>query len=244
MNLPDPKGYTDGVKFFLDCHKVVLHNCAELSKLLDGAEAHGVFQSFASHPEWESLFHFFTVDIGRHERDETDLLFPVISERVPHMGFQQPDSTIRFLIEGHDVLGRHMNALVHDWEVFRSRTYDAATLGEAHVKHTAEDAAFIAAGRELVRLYKEHVALENERVYTVAEKVLSGEEKLELADRLRDVYGSEAVTGFYNFDEPQFTNPAYNIQFVPTEAVGGENLPEEEEEHDDEADIGGSKSLL
>ena len=243
MNLPDPKAYTDGVKFFLDCHKVVLHNCAELSDLLDDAEARGVYQSFASRPEWQSLFHFFTVDAVRHERDEDELLFPLVTPRVPHMGFQQPDSTIRFLIEGHDLLANQTNALLHDWKIFHSRTYDAATLGETHAKHTAEDAAFIANGRELVRLYREHVALENERVYSVAEKVLTGGEKLELADRLRDVYDSEAVTGFYNFDEPQFTNPAYNIQFVPTEAVGGEEIAPEEEETD-EADTSEGGILL
>ncbi len=242
MNLPDPKDYTNGLQFFIDCHKVVLHECAELSNMLDDAEAHGVFQSFASHPEWESLFHFFTVEAVRHESDETELLFPAIAPRVPHVGFQQPGSTIRFLIEGHEVLARETNALTHDWEVFRTHPPDAASLGEAHAKHTAEDANFISTGRELVRLYREHVALENERVYAVAEKVLIGEEKLELADLLRDRYDNEAVTAFYNFDEPQFTDPHFNAQFVPTEAIG-EN-PLEEEDEDDLADTSEGGILL
>ncbi len=234
VNLPDPKDYTDGVQFFFDTHKVVLHNCAELSKLLDDAEAHGVFQSFATHPEWESLFHFFTVDAARHERDEDELLFPAITARVPHMGFQQPDSPIRFLIEGHEILSQKVAALIHDWGVFRSRHYNPAELGTAHATHTTEDAQFITNGRELVRLYKEHVILENERVYAIAEKVLTGSEKLELADRLRDKYDQEATTSLYNYDEPQFTNPTYNVEFVPTEAVSDEDVPMEEDEADEE----------
>ena len=238
VNLPDPKDYTDGVLFFHDVHKIVLHNCAELNNLLDDANAHGVFQSFASHPEWESLFHFFTVDAVRHERDETDFLFPALQARVPHMGFQQPDSPIRFLIEGHDILSKKMETLVHDWEAFRSKSLDETALASAHAVHAAEDAAFIANGHELVKLYREHVKLEEERVYSVADKVLSGSEKLELADRLRDVYDNEAITSFFNFDEPQFTDTHYNAQFIPTEAIGEENLPEEEEEEgDEESDI-------
>ena len=235
MNLPDPKDYTNGLQFFVDCHKVVLHNCAELSRVLDDAEARGVFRSFAEQPEWETLFRFFTVDALRHEADETELLFPLLADRVPHVGFQQPGSTIRFLIEGHEVLARQTNVLLHDWEVFRSHPHDPVSLGEAHAKHTVEDATFIKTGRELVRLYREHVALENERVYAVAETVLSGEQKLLLADKLLDRYANEAVTAFYNFDEPQFTDPRYNAQVVPTEAIA--DPPETEEEEEDADDM-------
>jgi hemerythrin-like domain-containing protein len=230
VNLPDPKDYTDGVKFFRDTHIVVLHNCAELSRMLDDAEAKGVFQSFASHQEWESLFHFFTVDAPRHEHDEEEYLFPTIAARVPHVGFQQPDSPIRFLIEGHQVLARKTRALVHDWTIFRATPHDPASLGSAHATHTKEDANFIAVGRELVRQYREHIAIEDQRVYDVADKVLSIEEKLELADRLRDAYDNEAITSLINFDEPQFSDPHYNAQFIPTEAVGEETIEGEEEE--------------
>ncbi len=243
MNLPDPKNYTDGIQFFRDTHKVVLHHCSELSRMLDDAEAHGVFQSFASHPEWESLFHFFTVDAPRHERDEDEYLFPAVAARIPHVGFQQPDSPIRFLIEVHEVLARKTEALVHDWAVFRARSYDAASLGAAHATHTKEDTNFIATGRELVRLYREHIATEDQRIYSVAEKVLTGSEKLELADQLRNVYDNEAITSFYNFDEPQFTDPHYNAQFIPTEAIGEENVPLEEED-DDQADTSEGDILL
>lgn len=237
VNLPDPKDYTDGVKFFRDTHIVVLHNCAELNRMLDDAEALGVFQSFASHPEWESLFHFFTVDAPRHERDEDEYLFPAVAARIPRVGFQQPDSPIRFLIEGHEVLARKTTALVHDWTVFRSTPHDAASLGSAHATHTKEDTNFIATGRELVRLYREHIAIEDQRVYSVAEKVLSGEEKLELADRLRDVYDNEAITSLINFDEPQFTDPHYNAQFIPTEAVGNDAFDVDEDDDDEEDNL-------
>jgi hemerythrin-like domain-containing protein len=237
VNLPDPKDYTDGLQFFRDTHNVVLHNCAELSRMLDDAEALGVFQSFASHAEWESLFRFFTVDAPRHERDEEEFLFPAIAARVPHVGFQQPDSPIRFLIEGHQILAQKEEALVRDWAAFRAMPRDAASLGSAHAAHTAEDANFISRGHELVRLYREHIATEEQRVYAVAEKVLSGEAKLELADQLRDVYDNEAISSLIRFDEPQFSDPHYNAQFIPTEAVGDNTFDTEEDENEEEDNI-------
>ena len=106
-----------------------------------------------------------------------------------------------------------------------------------HAAHEAEDVRFIATGRELVRLYREHIALEEARVYSVADKVLSGEEKLEMMDRIREAYGNEGITGIFTFDEPRFSNPAYDIQYSPTEAISGETI-EPEEGEDDEADLG------
>ncbi len=236
MNLPDPQSYQDGIQYFHDTHKIILHECAELEELLSDAESQGVFQSFASRPEWNEVFDFFQKAAPRHEREEMALLFPAVATHVPHVGFQQPGSTIRFLTEGHEVLQRNMQTLVQDWEAFRNVTRDAASLGAAHATHTSEDARFIATGRELVRLYREHITLEESRVYTVAEKLMSGEEKLELIDQLREAYADEVVTSGFLFDEPRFSDPAYNVIHTPTEAIGEDSYGPEEEE-DDEDDI-------
>jgi hemerythrin-like domain-containing protein len=205
-----------------------------LEELLADAETRGVFQSFAARPEWDEVFNFFQKAAPRHERDEDDFLFPAVAARVPRMGFQQPDSTIRFLLEGHKRLERSMAPLIHDWEAFRNTPRDAASLDAAHATHSGEDARFVATGRELVRLYREHIAIEETRVYSVADKVLSGEEKLELIDRIREAYGNEEVTGIFNFDEPRFSNPAYDIIYAPTEAIAEEMIEPDEEEDDEE----------
>jgi hemerythrin-like domain-containing protein len=234
MNLPDPQHYQDGILFFHDTHKIILHECGELEELLADAQTRGVFQSFAARPEWNDVFDFFQKSAPRHERDEDDFLFPAVAARVPRMGFQQPDSTIRFLTEGHEMLLRRMAPLLKDWEAFRSVPRDVTALEAAHDMHEQEDARFIANCRELVRLYREHIALEETRVYSVADKVLSGEEKLELIDRIREAYGNEAVTGIFNFDEPRFSNPAYNVIYDPTEVIAEETLEPDEEEDDEE----------
>ncbi len=234
MNLPDPRSYQDGVRYFHDVHKIILQQCAELETLLADAESEGVFQSFATRPEWNEIFDFFQKAAPRHEREEELFLFPALATHVPRVGFQQPNSTIRFLNEGHEVLQRNMRMLVHDWEAFRNITRDAASLGDAHATHTSEDARFVATGRELVRLYREHISMEETRVYAVAEKLLSGTEKMELMDQIRESYADEIVTAGFMFDEPRFSNPDYNIAPTSTEAIGDDIIELDEDDDDDE----------
>lgn len=237
MNLPDPQQYQDGVLFLRDTHNIILYECAELEQLLADAQTRGVFQSFATRPEWNEVFGFFEKSAPRHERDEDEFLFPMLAAHVPRMGFQQPDLTIRFLIEGHQNLIRQMTPLVHDWEAFRTVHRDAEMLGGAHAAHAEEDARFVATGKEMIRLYREHIAIEETRVYSAADRLLSGEEKLEMMNRIREAYGNEGITGIFTFDEPRFSDPAYDIQYAPTEAISEETI-EPEEGEDDEADLG------
>jgi hemerythrin-like domain-containing protein len=236
MNLPDPQSYQDGVLYFHDTHKIILHECAELESLLADAESQGVFQSFATRPEWNDIFDFFQKAAPRHELEEDEFLFPAVAAHVPRVGFQQPGSTIRFLTEGHEVLQRNMEVLVHDWEAFRNILRDAASLGEAHATHSSEDARFIATGRELARLYREHISLEETQVYSIAGKLLSGVEKLELMDLIRESYADEVVTSGFVFDEPHFSDPAYNIVPSSTEAVSEDTFEPEEEMDEDDGD--------
>src|ERR1017187_1396504 len=121
MISPDPQHYTDCLKFLRDMHKVILHNCGELETLLADAEKEGVFASFAKKPEWNSIFVLFQNDAPLHERDEELFFFPALATKVPRVGFQQPKAPIRFLIEGHAIMQRQMDALEHDWKIFREQ---------------------------------------------------------------------------------------------------------------------------
>jgi hemerythrin-like domain-containing protein len=244
MISPEPNDYIDCVKFLRDMHKVILHHCALLETLLNDAEKEGVFASFATKPEWNSIFVFFQNDAPRHERDEERFFFPALAMRVSRVGFQQPNAPIRFLIEGHNVMQREMEGLVRDWKSFREQKRDSEEIASSHERHLAEDAAFIALGRVLVRLYREHIAREEERVYSVADKVLSGQERLMVMEEIRAAYGEEAVTEIPQFGEPRFSNSDYNVVYAPTEVIGEETMrTDEEEDEDNEDDFGGSDTL-
>ena len=239
MTLPDPSDYTDGMQFFRDTHKLVLRMCADLEPLLIDAEQNGVFPSFAAKPEWNDIFEFFLKAAPQHERDEEQFLFPLVIRKVPRVGFQQPEAPIHFLVEGHDVLQQEIVRLVKDWDAFRKKERDPKTLADHRSEHAAEDAAFIALGRELVSLYRDHVAVEEERVYSVADKVLTGTERLALIDAVREADGSEGTMPIMSFEPPQFSDPDYNI--IPehpensTEAISGASFePDEDEEIEEE----------
>ena len=232
MTLPEPSQYTDGVLFFHDMHKVVLHECAELEALLSDAEKNGVFASFSAKPEWKDVFAFFQKAAPIHERDEERFLFPLVIQRVPRMGFQQPDAPIHFLLEGHDIMQKGLEKLVMAWDAFLKKREEGKTSDPQ--KHAAEDAAFIAQGRELASLYRDHVAVEEQRVYSVAEKVLTGSDKLALRDALVDAHDNEAIMPVMQFETPVFTNSQYNITYDPTEAVSDAEFETEEDEDEEE----------
>ena len=233
MTLPDPKNYQNAVQFFHDMHKIVLHNAAELERLLADAEKNGVFRSFAANIEWEELFSFFTEIAPQHERDEERILFPALMPKIPRVGFQPPTAPIHFLVEGHEVMQAKTMRLLEDWQSFRhiDRTSD---LTDAHEKHQQEDAAFVAAGRELVALYREHVALEEERIYSLAEKVLNGAEKLALMDALRDEHDEETTTSMLTFDAPQFSDPHLRSEYETTDVRSDDTIDAEYEDEDEE----------
>lgn len=234
MTLPDPKNYSDAVAFFHDMHKIVLHSAAELERMLKDAEQNGVFKSFSSHNEWQELFYFFTEVAPQHERDEERILFPSLIAKIPRIGFQPPTAPIRFLIEGHEVLQAKTIRLLEDWQAFRNTNRPESNLAEAHAKHEAEDKAFIAAGYELAALYREHVKLEEERVYSVAEKLLSGSEKLELMEQLRQEHDEETTTTLLEFDTPQYSDPNLRRGYQVTDAQTHGAIEADFEDDDEE----------
>ena len=234
MDLPEPQNYTDGVAFFHDIHKVVLHTCAVLDGLLDDAAKEGVFPSFAAKPEWKGVFRFFEKVAPNHERDEEQFLFPALVAKLPRVGFQSADTPIRFLLEGHEVLQKKAIPLVRDWQDFLKKERDPRSLEASRERHAAEDADFIATGRELVRLYREHVATEETKVYNLADQILNADEKLALAEALQSQYGNERVTGIYEFEEPQYSDPKYGTQYV-TDAQAGNVLDAEYEDEEEDS---------
>jgi hemerythrin-like domain-containing protein len=215
MKLPDPSQYDDPIKFLRAIHGLVLQNSLELERLAADAEQRGVFASFASHPEWDDLLNFYTKAAPQHEKSEEEYLFPVLVRKLPRMGFQYEDSPIRFLVDGHDVLQARMIPLVSAWTQFKRKDRDAASLAASAGRHSDEDKQFVAVARELASLYRDHIKMEEDRVYTVADKMLGSDERVEIMAGLRSEYDNEAVTGSVYFDPPQFSNPQFDFVYRP-----------------------------
>jgi hypothetical protein len=213
MTLPDPATFQDPIAFLRAIHALVLRNSQELERLASDAEKNGVFKSFAQHPEWEDLFLFYSKAAPQHEKSEEDCLFPVLVRRIPRMGFQQPDSPIRFLIEGHEVMQSRMEPLVKAWMQFKRKQRDDASLARSAERHAKDDEAFCSVAKELAALYRDHVKMEEEKIYSVADGILDGSERAEILAGLRSMYDNEANTGVPTFGVPQFSNPNYTYVY-------------------------------
>lgn len=214
MTLPDPANFTDPIAFLRAIHAVVLRNSMELERLATDAATEGVFKSFAMHPEWEELLNFYTKAAPQHEKSEEDYLFPALVRRLPRIGFQQPDSPIRFLVEGHEVMQGRMESLVKAWRQFKRKDRDSASLDASAHRHSADDADFVSIAKELASLYRDHVKTEEEKVYSVADGMFDAEERAEMLDGIRSMYDNEATTGGgIQWDAPQFSDPKYSFVY-------------------------------
>src|SRR5689334_18950687 len=100
--LPDPNKYADPIRFFRDCHALVVTQINLLEQLAKDAESKGVIKSLRDDKRWAELLDFFVNTAPLHEMDEELALFPVVFEKTPHFGFQSPDSAKRFIEEQHE----------------------------------------------------------------------------------------------------------------------------------------------
>src|SRR5207302_3312007 len=78
-------------------------------------ERKGVKKSIKEDRGWRDLLDFFVNTAPIHEMDEEEALFPIIFEKVPHVGFQQRSSPIRFIEEQHTVMQQHSIDLLKIW---------------------------------------------------------------------------------------------------------------------------------
>ena len=128
-----------------------------------------------------------------------------------------------------------MIELVRSWQAFLKAPHDTTALAEASSARKEEDQAFLATGRELVQLYREHVALEEERIYSVAARELTGAQRLELADILRGQMTKEAVSRVLPYDAPQFSDPRYAATSIETDLRSDLTVGETEEDEEEDA---------
>jgi hemerythrin-like domain-containing protein len=190
--LPDPNEFDDPIQFLRAAHVVITREVGLLDKLLADVQSQGLAESFRVKSEWLEIFHFFTNSVGQHEQDEEESLFPYLRDRVPNLGFQLPDAPIHFLTEGHELLRKRVEDLVMVWKNFQN--------GKA-----IEAADFIASGKEVISLYKDHIATEEQAVYQPANEVLSPMERIAIMDTIRHNHSKSRYTAAPHFEPPSIS---------------------------------------
>lgn len=222
IRLPDPEKYEDPIRYFRDCHGVVGAVVDEFEKLVKSARQIGVAKSFAESDRWKELLDFFVHAAPIHERDEERALFPLVVEKVPHLGFQSKGSPNRFIHDQHEGMQQRSQALLALWKAFLAQKSLTP----------ADEARFLEVGAELVSVYREHIAMENGIIYTVAnDNLLSPVERIAVMLLVREQHSEKTVTGVLSFSD----SPYESMQgSESTEAVSEDQLEVDDEESEDE----------
>jgi len=223
--LPDPNKYDDPIRFFRDCHALIITLINRLEKLAQEAESKGVKKSIKEDKDWGEILDFLVNDAPLHEQDEEEALFPIVLEKVPHIGFQQENSPMRFIQEQHQVMQLRSIDLLRIWK---------QTLAKNEISD--EDAGkFILGVKELVGIYREHVRRENEIIYTTAnDELLSPQEREEILGKIRELHGKQVISDYLPFDEPTFSLSGYAPVIVSGENEDAVSEQTVELEDDDE----------
>lgn len=228
LHLPDPDKYNDPIKFFRDCHALIVTQVNLLEQLSLDAESKGVIKSLKDDKRWADLLDFFVNTAPLHEIDEEMALFPIVFEKIPHFGFQSPDSAKQFIEGQHEVMQFKSIALLRFWKQSLAKTELTSD----------ESTTFIQTAKELVALYREHIRRENEIIYTVAnDELLSPQERQQIIKMVRENRSEVVQTPYMDFDEPTFTLKGYKPIIVSQEdadAVSDSKISLEDDEEADE----------
>ncbi|MFI5263288.1 MAG: hemerythrin domain-containing protein [Candidatus Kapaibacterium sp.] len=230
--LPDPDKYNDPIKFFRDCHALIITQVNLLEQLVLDAESKGVIWSLKKDSRWADLLDFFVNTAPLHEMDEEVALFPVVVEKIPHFGFQSPDSAKRFIEDQHEMLQYKSGALLRFWK---------ESLGKNELS-SDESTTFVRNAKELISLYREHVRKENEIIYTLAnDELLSPQERQDVIEKIRENRSEVVQTAYLDFEEPTYTLKGYKPIIVSgggEDAVSESTLESENEEEESEGEEG------
>jgi hemerythrin-like domain-containing protein len=223
IRLPDPEKYEDPIRYFRDSHGVVGSVVDRFEKLLNGARVDGISKSFASTEEWSELLQFFVHAAPIHERDEEKALFPLVIEKVPHLGFQAKGSPTRFIHDQHEAMQERSKALLALWKAALSQK----TL-------TPEDEQnFVRTGTELVALYREHISLENGIIYTTAnDNLLSPVERIAIMMLVREQHSEKTVMPVLGFSDSPYEDAQEedSADAIADDVIDSEEGDEEEED--------------
>lgn len=173
MNLFQPvPDFDRPIEALFICHSNILKRMDQIDALASQLQEDGAPVFEGQIPIWEEIVSFFRHSIANHTRDEDEGLFPLLAGRggevVERMEFD------------HRWIAQSEETMINRFEALRS--------GDHPLSSTAvRELAMMA--REVTRHYREHIRLENEEVFPLADQVLSEGEKNALGALMRQHRG-------------------------------------------------------
>jgi hemerythrin-like domain-containing protein len=211
-HLPDPRKYQDPIRYFRDSHGVINERLVEFERLLTEVAAIGVEKAFTQSEEaWNETLQFFRRSATRHEHEEEKTLFPVLSDKLPSIGFRSANDPSKFLSSEHfemKRLTRYLNDVLNQFKASPAINVEQA-------------ADFQRIGAELLSVYKQHIAKENEIIYKLAnEELLNPDEREEVMRGIVALNSPQSSTGILNYDQSDYSDTSKSaINSTRTDAV-------------------------
>jgi hemerythrin-like domain-containing protein len=216
-HLPDPRKYRDPIRYFRDSHGVINEQLVEFERLLQEVASIGPEKAFAQSKEaWDETLHFFRRSAPRHEREEEQTLFPVLSDKFPSIGFRSANDPSKFLSAEHFEMRRLTRYLTDIWNQFKT---DPPTSVE-------QGADFQRTGAELLSMYKQHIAKENEIIYKLAnDELLSPDEREDVMRGVVSLNSPESSTAILNYDQSDYSDVTKsNLNVSQTDGIDDDEL--------------------
>lgn len=192
-HLPDPKKYKDPIRYFRDSHGVINEALVTLELLLKEAATVGLEKSLTENASaWAEILQFFRRSGPRHEKEEEETLFPVMSEKLPSIGFRSQDDPSKFLAGEHFEMRRLTRALNDISNQIRQS-------GASNLDQAAE---FQRTGAQLLAVYMQHIAKENEIIYKLAnEELLTPDERETVMEGIVALNSPQSITSILNYEQ-------------------------------------------
>jgi hemerythrin-like domain-containing protein len=171
-----PAAITDPFKKLVECHDQILKHLHIFENALIDLEQNGTHAFKRERGNIRETFEFFHTDVTLHTRDEEHGLFPLLEPKLHRRPVLNPhfDRTpIQAIGEQH----RKAEAETQRLEILNSKL--GTEVDEAKCALLIEE--FIKRGRVLIAFYREHIRGENEAIFPLAERLLTGREKADVA---------------------------------------------------------------
>ncbi|MEI8133739.1 MAG: hemerythrin domain-containing protein [bacterium] len=228
IRLPDPNTYEDPIRYFRDSHALIILQINRLEKLVTQAETGDPIQSIQTDSGWVELLEFLVKVAPIHEKDEELALFPLVFKKLPHVGFQESGTPIRFIHEQHEIMQAHSIELLGFWK----KMLEQGSMTQDEVSR------FILGAKELVAIYREHIRRENEIIYVTAnDELLTPFERAAIMKEIREHHSKQIITSVFDFEAPVFSDTSYKPVYVTEESedaiseivTGEDNLEDDDE---------------
>ena len=214
ITLPSPEKYEDPIRYLRDCHALILQLLLSLENLATNVKPGELVASLSAQHDWQEILEFFEVSGPEHEKDEEEAVFNPLERMLPHMGFQSATTPIRFLIEGHEALITKTSETVETWR--------AILIGPKENIEPQEQ-SFLSAIKEMVALYREHIAAEEPKTYVVADAKFSPRQKIEAMQTIQFQHKKRLSMPMMGFDRSNMTPVIGNLEYLTdASAFGGD----------------------